>query len=797
MVHTSVTTDHSIHTSEDIIMGIIRFFITFRIHLFGLVLLLVSASVSAQDATSFLLGDTEVELTRGNVHGNVLTGVVTLTPESEGETVNVILGNRSITASRIYIYSTSDTVEASGDVILYDSGNLAFANHVVYDGSTETIRLTQARYSSPEFFLTGDTIDVADDGKLILHKGTLTTCDLWEPHYQIVSDKIVVKPGVRFWTYGTTYRVKNLPVGWLPYFTRSMSHRNYSTFVLPGHSSDMGAKLHTRFLYHHNSYIRPNMYADFLEELGVGLAISNRYRAPDDKGGYDSLHGRMYYYYIDQEDSDDDFSEEQRWKVAGNHWQRLPGNFLLTSRYQRLSDRDFNRDYEDEELAKGWTHRDLEEERNSFINLEKTEDLYSFRVFGKKRLDDFFLSSLPDTEQKPEVRLELKRDQLFESLPIYYHSWLDWGIFRRESGYGAEGEITRFIDECERGDFNLEFSMPFSLTRGLRIVPFINYRLTHYEDPRIRHLSRVQNPMDAAVFYDELVEYQFDNETRHLGRAGIEFKSRLAHNFETFLKKRYEKARFVLQPRVVIEGWDVGRDLNDVDYDATDKLVDADLSSEGIVFPTIDSTDFYREDAFRMGYRVDAKLQGKNGDSTRDILRLSVDGGYYAERNQENEHDDLIVEVFFSPRDTIAFTSFQQYDLNEDNMRASYQRLSFLQLPWLANTSIFIGYGDFDPLVGEGQRQISLDMTHLLSDKWTLNLNHRYDLDDDTSRKNRIRLTRDLHDWYWDINFKHENRLDRDDDYSFGMQLRFKSGPFANEENDKVANMVRRQAWEY
>ena len=700
-----------------------------------------------------------------------------LTPLAGDDDVNIIFGDRSITAATITVHFTEDlhiaSAEAEGNVILYDGGKLAFADHAIYDASSVTFTLTNARYNTDDYFMSGKTIEMQPDNNIIvIREGSLTTCDLWEPHYLVVADKIVVKPGVRFWTYGTTYRVNDYPVAWLPYFTRSLQRKDYAFFLYPGYSNRKGAIVNSRALYHHSAYIRPNVYVDYFSELGVGVGFSNEYHLGSTEGEYDRVWGRLYGYYIDQDRVDGYLYEGSRHKIAGYHWQELPWDLTLSGRFQELSDRDFNQDYEQEERGKGWESAELEFVRNSWVNMSRRRDMYTARVTARKNLNDFFLTTLPEVERMPEVHFEAKRDRLLSDFPIYYHASAAWADLRREAGGGVGGEETFFIDEVQRADLDTEFWLPFNLG-ALRTIPFVNLRATDYRDPESRRWSLVDRPADPVE--DNLVSYGFDDTTRLMARGGAHFQTRLVRPFDNFLSGSYDEARLVVQPRFTVEGWTLSDDLNEVGHDGppSDWMVTR-LTEEGVTFPFIDQTDAFREDDVHLGYRLDARMQGKRGGASRDVARAALSSGYYTQRARSDEHEDLVAEFFLYPKDWLTFASYTQYDLNNDRTAATYASVSFIDTPLLPGSMVTVGWSEYEPIEGDGQSNLSLDVFHPISDKWSLALENRFDIDDRDNRKNRLRLTRDLHDWWWDFMLKHEDRAFHDSEFEVSTRIRLK-----------------------
>ena len=671
---------------------------------------------------------------------------------------NIIHGDYSITADEIVVDTLTNFAHAEGNVVLWFKGSTVCADSLEYDIATNESTLVNAYTQQGAFRVWDATVTVNQDRSLDIDGGRATACDLAIPHYHIGADTIKIIPEERLWIYDAMFKVGDIPAVYLPVFTRSLKERWYSYIFHPGYSSKKGAIAINKFIFHLHPLLRLNFFVDAYSKLGPGFGFRESYKGKD-------LYGTVYGYYIKQDEEfheDEPYVSEERYKIAGSHWQKLAPDTTLTARYEFLSDPEFNDDYDEEEIIRGWLREDLNYRRNSFVNLAKTMPELNLRVTYKSRSNDFFYNGYPEEERLPQLHIEAKKERI-PNTPFTYEAHVDISRLHEElrspydTGIIAEEKVNRF----EGGG---EIGMPLTFFERLRLNPFVGYRATHYDDPTFEYGN---------------TEDVYDDETRNSPYTGIEATTRLwfPMNLSWLSFKNLSPTRLVIEPSVRYEYF-----YSDVDLDD----LRSDRGIEGN-FPFIDSYDLPRFEGSRITPVLDLSFEGKNSYGGTDkilhhFLYTAYDfetdrdaagtvGGNY-QTTQEGHWTDLYSDFFYYPADWLSFASYIRYNLNLDEIRASNHTLWF---SFWKKWRMGLGHTYFDEgLDAPHEENASIHFGFDISKKYSISYTHRHDLEENRTRENRITLRRDLHDLVADLVLKERKRIDRDREYEVYLLLTLK-----------------------
>jgi len=142
----------------------------------------------------------------------------------------------------------------------------------------------------PTFELLGQT----DDHKpreALFRKSFYTTCDFPVPHYRISCKEILLYPDDRIFIRGATFYIWDVPVFYLPVYTRSLRESFPWSFYV-GYASDLGAYLRIAYDYHHSVSIPDikdeedwkqksrghlSAYHDYFTKRGFGSGAKYKY----------------------------------------------------------------------------------------------------------------------------------------------------------------------------------------------------------------------------------------------------------------------------------------------------------------------------------------------------------------------------------------------------------------------------------------------------------------------------------------------------------------------------------------
>ena len=696
----------------------------------------------------------------------------------DGERANVVYGERSITADEIVVDFVSQQIRAHGNVRLWDRGRLMVADQVLYDLEKEEARLYNLKHATldPQIYLTGDNVlrqRVAGDtpagatepervDQYTITDGTVTTCDLPIPHYYIRYDSMTIIPGDRFWLHDIWWLQGGLPLGYMPFFTRSLAEHRIAYIFYGGHMSDLGVATLHKLNVHLDPRLRLAFMGDTFSKVGYGYGASWRFHFPGQYGP----DGRIRWYGVSQRGADDDrfFEDEDRYRIAGSYRQTLPHGIKVTSEFHRSSDFDFNEDYDRVMKQRGDTSYDMERNDPSFISVSKAWDQHTARITTAKYLEDFFFSQLPRTERLPQAKWDLMPTNLFNT-NLYLDAHVAYDDVRREQGYHprrSRDETTNYIDEIQRTDAELELFYPLNLPYGWFLLPHVGYRGTDYSDPSRRRVAG-------------LPDREFDDEFRSLLEAGTELGTRSIAYWDA--GERWGKLRWVFEPTIGYDYYQPSVDLEEIGRE------------EGLRFPYIDDVDEFRATFHRVSARLSTRLQSRGKEGVRTLGRLTMGGAYdiFPDDNlrfdnlvymddladsDDHRYTDYFEELRISPLRWMSFGNYLRYDVDDSTIRTSN---TYLELHPAARWGARIGFNSFDdPFIDEEeQEEIYLSTRYQLSHKWSVLLAHRYDVDDSTSRKNSVTFVRNLHDFQALIELEQRNRQDRDDEFSVMFALRF------------------------
>lgn len=119
-----------------------------------------------------------------------------------------------------------------------------------------------------------------------------TTCDFKVPHYRVRAREVILFVQDRVFFRGATFYVMEVPVLYLPFYTRSLVDGS-PWFVQLGYSSRTGARIRIGYEYEHmtkepsledddkyeeRSFGEAQTFVDFLSKRGVGGGFNYRYR---------------------------------------------------------------------------------------------------------------------------------------------------------------------------------------------------------------------------------------------------------------------------------------------------------------------------------------------------------------------------------------------------------------------------------------------------------------------------------------------------------------------------------------
>ncbi len=484
------------------------------------------------------------------------------------------------------------------DQITYDakSGQVTASGHLVLDGGphdehieasrgeynvkTQTgkfwdvVGTTGARFrgknvtltSSNPFAFTGKLVEKVSPDRYIVEHGSVTSCELPQPKWTFNAGKIVVDVGGTAKLYSSNFRVKGVPILYLPYAQHPVERLGRQTgFLLPviGTSSIKGFILGESFYWAIDRSMDATVGGEYMSRRGWGLTGEFRARPSDT-----SFVDLKYFQVFDRGVSNGLTVQDQGGQdVHLNADAQLPGGFRGVASVEYLSSFVFRLAFTDS------FSETVNSEVKSAVFLSKTYDGYSFNLRAGRYLN------FQSTENNDYVAilhlpsLDVNSvDRKLAATPLYWgFDAAAEGVSRKEPGF-ASGYVGRL-------DVNPRLSLPLFL-RGWTLRPELAARETYYstqlqqsgnflvpvpDDINRRALEtsvEIRPPTLARIF-----------ETPRWGR-------KLKHTIEPRMVYRYTNGVDRFQSIVRFDSRDILSDTNEIEYGITQRLYAKRMAGE-------------------------------------------------------------------------------------------------------------------------------------------------------------------------------------------------------------------------
>ncbi|HKR94569.1 MAG TPA: LPS assembly protein LptD [Candidatus Angelobacter sp.] len=220
-------------------------------------------------------------------------------------------GNTYTLRGNIAIHSTD--YDFHGDNATYDSstGDVTAKGHVSLDGGRRDMHITAtegfyntrthtgkfydvhgstgARFkgrsvtltSSSPLSFSGKMVEQTGPDEYVLHHGSVTSCELPHPKWTFNAEKIILRVGDSARLHNSTFRLKGVPVFYIPYASPPVERLGrHSGFLIPtfGTSSTKGTVIGDSFYWAINRSMDATLGGEYLSKRGGALQESFRAR---------------------------------------------------------------------------------------------------------------------------------------------------------------------------------------------------------------------------------------------------------------------------------------------------------------------------------------------------------------------------------------------------------------------------------------------------------------------------------------------------------------------------------------
>ncbi|OQX83427.1 MAG: hypothetical protein B6D53_02455 [Candidatus Omnitrophica bacterium 4484_49] len=525
--------------------------------------------------------------------------------------VEVVYEGMFLYADKLTVWMDKNEALAEGNVKLIRDGATFYGDKVSYYFKENKGKIISPRFEKyGPWYGKGLEAEEYEKGKYFLKKAYITTCDLEKPHYRFQAKSVKVIPGEKIIARNVVFYIKDTPVFYLPYFSRSLKDRKMPFMLIPGRNDDWGWYLLTNYRYYLNKDNFGRLKLDYREKKGWAYGFDHRYNFLG--------HGLAKVYYMNEKNSE--LAENDRYRISFRHsWQ--PDIYTsVFAELNKLSDADFLKDYFYEEDYE----RDYQP--STYLYVLRQFPLFTFSFNLKGRVNKFYT----ETQRLPEIGLDFN-DLRIKDSNFYYNSSF---YLANLSNKNANSDID---DDVWRIDTYNEISHVKKYFGFLNFSPYIGVRETFYSKNELGEEHKIRGALYTG----------FD--------ASVKF-------YKIFYP---QSGRFLFSPATAVRH--TIRPVFNYSY-ITEPTISKNLLMQ---FDDIDAIERKSRLKISLENLWETKYQEDDKGRKRELLRLILSAIYDFRIEGGSRWQTAEVEMEYTPLDWLKFESDIEYELKPGHINTA------------------------------------------------------------------------------------------------------------------------------
>jgi lipopolysaccharide assembly outer membrane protein LptD (OstA) len=655
----------------------------------------------------------EVVFVSGEWVYNLKDGSLTFT---NGATIR---GNGAVlTAESGSINKETGECTADGRVRIQREDQLWAGEHIRYNFKTHQMIAEEFRTGKPPSFAQGMGLR-GDLTNSVYHatNALITSDDVAHPAFKLRSSHMKIIPGKRIEATHATMYAGDVPIFYLPYFSRNLGERANNYNFTPGYDSSFGPFLLNDYTWFLNDQLDGKFHFDYREKRGPGVGPDFNFHL----GRWGD--GTIRYYYTHDDDAGTNVSNaqlpENRQRVYFSYQATPWTNLNVKALVRWQSDTDIVKDFFQGEYRN-------DPQPNTFFEQNKIWQNYSLDVLTQPRVNDFYTT----VERLPDVRLTGFRQQI-GATPLFYQSESTVGYYEQKFAEtnAAQPDVNY---EAARADTYHQITLPQTFFGWLNVTPRAGGRFTYY--------SEASGPGSTTA-----------EATRVVFNTGGEVSFKASRLWPQAQCKALDVdgVRHIVEPSVnyvyVPKPNDTPNELPQFDT-ILPSLVQ--LPVEFPEFNSIDSID--KQSVLRFG--LNNKLQTKRDGKIDDLIKWSLSTDWQLVRlTNQTTFSDLYSDLAFKPRSWLKLESQTRYDINGGEWRMLLHTLTFEpNNKWSWTLGQFYLKSDLSgspTALGPGNNIFTSSMFYRVNENWGLRARQHFDAGSGRMQEQYYTIYRDLRSW--------------------------------------------------
>ncbi|WP_394175517.1 LPS assembly protein LptD [Thalassotalea litorea] len=546
--------------------------------------------------------------------------------------VKLAYEDKRIVADEITIDRGAGKIRTSGDTRFQDGNITIQSSQLEADNSNNSVVMSNSNYQlglSPGRGA-AEQLKITEQG-VSLEEASFTSCTDETPDWLFSASEINLSTEDNTGSaYNTVFRVKDVPIMYLPYFTFPLTNERKTGFLYPeiSSSSKSGFELGVPFYWN----IRENMDATitpyYMSKRGTQLKSQFRYL-------FGEQFGKIDFEYLGEDNELS--SKEERYLGRYQHMGTFADNFRVFIDYSDISDDNYLVDLESDQFS--------------------STDAYLWRI-GEL---SYFAENWQSSVKVQGLKVLGNREDSYQTLPqLDFLAYQPLGFFN--SSFNLFGEYTRFeIDdpnkpEADRFHIEAGFALPYSMPGW-----FVN------TDVRLMHTQYQQHNIANNPLLEEDVSRTLPKARVHAGLRFDRFASYFKQNFVQTLEPQLQYLYIPDKDQTMIGNYDTTTLQDDFDglfrdrrYSGLDRIAQANQISWGVTSRLLDESN---TELFHL--------------SLGQIVYFNDSNFALNEDNEPESESALAADLFLQLTDRWQFRGDIQYDTELNNTEKSQLTIDY------------------------------------------------------------------------------------------------------------------------
>ena len=520
--------------------------------------------------------------------------------------VQVSDGEILIIADRITYNNATNDVLAEGNVYFEQqgqrlTGDMLEFNYKTRRGSMRNpTAFTNTTPGGVTIIVDANRADKTGADTYNLDNAMLTACQEKVPKWSFTAKRARIRLDHRAKVYNAFFRVKNIPVLYMPYASISISKKDRSSgFLLPrsGSSSIKGRTVHLAYFQTLGRSADLLVRTDVFTKRGIGLGFDFRARTDENSriaiGSFlviDRLLGPKFLPNCDRAIFGDQckLPDQGGSSFYVDAVQYFKNGFVAVADVNITSSFDFRQVFSDNILTA------ISPEERSLFYLNKNWRSFSFNaLFGEQSVfvadsNDSTRTSIVKTRQLPSIEISQRSTKVSEKFPAYFSFGAALEGVRRSETSGNRFDL-KTPSVVQRLDLSPRLTFPLKSFAGFTLTPSVGVRSTFYSDS----LDPVQRQVVGQNLLRNYADVDLDLRAPALAKI---FRRKdgtpwFKHVIEPFVEYRRIVGIDDFNRTLPIDERDMIAETNEVEYGVTNRFLVKRQGRDGSVPQTHELLD--------------------------------------------------------------------------------------------------------------------------------------------------------------------------------------------------------------